>query len=136
MTEISLPALKSVGGAVSITAENRVLRHISLPVLTTMDGSLWISYSDALTEVSLPALTTIGHSLYITDDDALTEFSLPLLTTLGGYIKISYNDELTDFSIPALTSMEDSIENDSDYFFLNRYLTNCDLGSYTDQYCP
>ena len=135
MTEISLPALKSVGGSVWITA-NRVLRHISLPVLTTMDGSLAISYSDALTEVSLPALTTIGRSLYITDDDALTEFSLPLLTTLGGYIKISYNDELTDFSIPALTSIEDSIENDSDYFFLNRYLTNCDLGSYTDQYCP
>ena len=134
VTEISLPALKSIGGSVDFT-ENYTLTDIALPVLTTIDSMVYIEYNEALAEISLPSLTTIMYGLYITDDDALTEFSLPLLTTVGGKIRISYNDELTDISIPTLTSV-DNDENDSDYIFLNRYLTNCDLGSYTDQYCP
>ena len=132
VTEISLPALKSVGSSVVIT-KNNALTDISLPVLTTIDSGLEIEYNEALAEISLPSLTTIMYGLYITDDDALTELSLPLLTTVNR-IRISYNDELTDVSMPILTS----VENDGDdriSIFLNRYLTNCDLGSYTDQYC-
>ena len=133
VTEISLPALKSIGGYVEII-KNHALTDIVLPVLTTTDAFVEIGFNEALEEISLPALTTIGRSLYIKDNDAMTEISLPVLTS-ADYIGISYNDELTDVSIPNLMYLEDDGNNNINFSF-NRYLTNCDLGSYTDQYCP
>ena len=130
VTEISLPALKSIGGYVEII-KNHALTDIVLPVLTTTDAFVEIGYNEVLEEISLPSLTTIGRSLYIIDNDAMTDISLPVLTS-ADYISIGYNDELTDVSIPNLMYLED----DSIGLYLNRYLTNCDLGSYTDQYCP
>ena len=114
---------------------NGRLTKILLPALTSVDTTIEIDHNEVLTEISLPVLNTVGDRLYITDDDALTEISLPLLTTVGGKIRISYNDELTDISIPTLTSI-DNDENDSAYISFNNSLQICDLGSYTDQYCP
>ena len=104
---------------------------ILLPALISVDATVEIEYNESLEEISLPSLTTIGRSLYIIDNDAMTDISLPVLTS-ADYISIGYNDELTDVSIPNLMYLED----DSIGLYLNRYLTNCDLGNYTEQECP
>ena len=134
VTVINLPLLEQITGEVFLSRTSR-LTKILLPALTSVDTTIEIDHNEVLTELSLPVLNTVGDRLYITDDDALTEISLPLLTIVGGKIRISYNDELTDVSIPTLTSV-DNDENDSAYISFNNSLQICDLGSYTDQYCP
>ncbi len=138
VTVINLPLLEEITGRVFLQDNSR-LTKILLPALTYMYAGLEIDHHESLTELSLPVLNTIGSTLYINEVNALREISLPVLTSVD-YIAITYNGALTDVSMPNLTSVEDfgpdSIYPDSIHISSNSKLQNCDLGSYTDQYCP
>ena len=111
----ALANCKEVTGNLGIV-DNDALTSISLPLLASVGGALYIENNDndALTELNFPLLASVGGYLGILRNDALTELSLPLLASVGGapalggpggHLAIVDNDALTSISLPALASV-------------------------------
>ena len=85
-------------------------KPIDLPQLKTIGGGLAMAVNDNLTSISMPRLQSIGGGFSITDNRnrKLTTIDMPQLQTVEGWLDISETPILTD----------------------------CDLGSYTVEYCP
>ena len=66
----------------------------------------------------------------ITDNDNLRSISLPQLQLISGDFFIGFNDSLTTIDLPQLKTVGGDVD------VYNNNLTGCDLGSYTEQYCP
>ena len=83
-----------------------------------------------LTSIDLSQLQTIGDHIEIHDNGSLTSIDLPQLETIGGLIAIFVNFNLTSIDLPQLQTIGENVDiNDND-------IADCDLGSYSNQYCP
>ena len=87
---LSLPLLQSVGGNVYIY-DNPHLTTIDLPQLLSVGGYVNIASNATLTTVTLPKLQTVG--------------GLPKLQSVGGYVNIASNATLTTVTLPQLQSV-------------------------------
>ena len=131
LTTLSMPALTTVNDGYIGINNNDALEEINLSGLTTLLGSLSIYNNIRLTTITMPVLISIeSYSLRIEKNNSLTTLSLPVLTTVNADISITENDALTGISLPVLTTVGGI------YIIDNDVLTACDLGSYTDSYCP
>ena len=106
--KLELASLKSIGGYLSVEAEN-----VRLPSLTMVGGNLFVDRggfaAPSLSKVdgdvninaegiSLPALTTVGERLYVYPENV----HLPGLTSVGDNMRI----ESQTFEAPSLTSVD------------------------------
>ncbi len=83
-----------------------------------------------LTNIDLSQLQTIGDHIKIRHNASLTSIDLPRLQTIGNSIEIRYNASLTSITMSQLQTIGGNVDiNDND-------ITDCDLGSYSNQYCP
>ena len=75
-------------------------------------------------------LQTIDRYIEIHDNGSLTSITMSQLQTIGGNVEIRYNASLTSIDLPQLQTIGGNVDiNDND-------ITDCDLGSYSNQYCP
>ena len=113
LTSVSLPVLTSVGGYLWLYG-NSALTSASFPVLASVGGYLSLNSNYVLTSVSFPALTSVGASgLSLYYNSALTSVSFPVLASVGGYLRLYDNDALTSVSLPVLTSVGGYLQLDS-----------------------
>ncbi len=118
LTEISLPAISSVGSESCpdgvhgfFVQNNSSLATISLDSLSSVQGSVEIFGNPALTGLSLPALATVGNTnpddgagyLQILNNESLATISLESLSSVEGSVGIG-NTALSEISLPALTT--------------------------------
>ena len=160
LTSISMPALSSIGhyfeiynndGLTSISMpvltdvlyniildSNDGLTSISFPVLKDVFGRFSLNNNNSLTEIYLPVLES-SPDVLITDNLELTSISMPVLISIGkdnresirGHLLMKNNAALTSILMPSLNFIEgDIIIEDNDA------VTDCDLGSYSEDYCP
>ena len=85
MTSISLPVLASVAGGVFIN-NNAALTSISLPALASVGGDVFIEFNAALTSISLPVLASAG-SVVIQSNSALTTCTGLLIVNEGDCVQ-------------------------------------------------
>ena len=103
LTTVSLAALVEAGpgsGWAIEVRDNPALASLSLPTLTTANGSLVVRKNAKLFALSLPALTTVKGSMAVRD---LADMSAPMLTEVGGSLTIDGGPEVLD--IPLLTEV-------------------------------
>ncbi|RME20226.1 MAG: hypothetical protein D6806_16820 [Deltaproteobacteria bacterium] len=120
LTEISLPAISSVGSESCpdgvhgfFVQNNSSLATISLDSLSSVQGSVEIFGNPALTGLSLPALATVGNTnpddgagyLQILNNESLATISLESLSSVEGSVKIYSNPALTGILLPALNTI-------------------------------
>lgn len=114
LLRLHLPALVSVGGLLTIAA-NELLSDINLERLSTIQrGSLQIVGNNALPLVRLPALTSVGGNesgtIHIHSNALLTSVVLIKLTRIGNNLMI-YNDSLLySIRLPALLEVGGQLE--------------------------
>lgn len=110
-----------------LVQNNRALRALRFPALTTVDGDLWLAENPALASLSLPALETVGGDLAVTIMPALTALDLGALRAtsqftwlydLGvteldlsalvaaGHLSVGANPALASLALPALASAD------------------------------
>ena len=129
LTSIDLPQLQSIGGGF-IIGSNGILASVDLPQLQSIDGNVILGGNDSLASIDLPQLQSIGGWVKVSGNDTITAIDLPQLQSVGDDILIEgSNDNLATISFPQLQVV------DGDVYILGD-LTDCDLGSYTEQYCP
>lgn len=92
MTGLRLPAIKTIGGGVTLTATN--VATINWPELTSIGGQLSCINMADLTSFETPKLTSIGDSVQFTFDGQLTRIDMRALRTVGSFFNILFLDEL------------------------------------------
>ena len=100
-------------------------------------GSLIVSGSQTGI-LTVPQLRSVGGRVEITHNTRLTRIDLPQLQSVGGFFKLSDNHSLTSLNMPRLQSVGGAGGWWGGGFsiFDNDNLTDCDLGSYTEENCP
>lgn len=123
---LSLPALKTIGGNVSITYL-RKLTELNIPALTSA-GMITVNYLDSATAFAAPKLETVGGALSLSSCaaiasidfsalktvngnispnlTALAEVNFPALETVAGTLSFSTSATLTTLRFPALKSAD------------------------------
>jgi hypothetical protein len=125
LSMLSLPALRSVGGHLTlqrlnvsqlqlgslvtvggqcIVSSNAALATVSMPNLVSVGSDLIISLCAVLAEVSATSLQSVGASLQMYDTN-VTAIELPELRTVGGSVSVYHNAFLTSMVMDALTSV-------------------------------
>ena len=126
LTSMSMPAL-TFGGDMHIE-NNAVLTSVTVPALTR--GDVTIENNAVLTNISMPMLLSGGH-LTISKNDALRTVNMPVLTQVL-ILGVAKNLVLTTLAMPNL----DIVFEEYLFFLDNPLLTSCDIGSYSEAYCP
>jgi len=99
LEDLSLPALRSVTGALDIAA-NGNLHGIRMPVLARA-ARVAIEGNVALTTILLPALATVDGGVAIAGNSDLELVDLTALAAIGGELAIADNPQLTLLELPA-----------------------------------
>jgi hypothetical protein len=105
--QINYPGCAEIEGNVGISGSN-IINLNGLNIITSIGGSLWISYNNSLPNLTgLDNLTSIGGFLSIYYNDSLTNLTgLDNLTSIGGGVSIYRNNSLTSLiGLNGLTSI-------------------------------
>lgn len=97
--EIELAELKKV--LYIDVLDNYSLTALSVPVLESITGDLWIDFNTALTTLSFPELEKLG-SLLIISNTELPSFDFSKLSQVADYFEISGNENLPTTDAEAL----------------------------------
>jgi len=117
LTNVSFPALASVGGGLSVIDTTRLTTLSGLAGLITIGGNLMIQGNAALTDTSgLSGLAAVPTDVLVSENPALTTLSLPSLGTVGAgqpsstavgpssrQLYVSTNAALTTVNLPMLS---------------------------------
>lgn len=100
-----MPKLTTITDTLSLKASS--LTNLSLPLLTTINGSFLLNLNPNLHTLSLAALQTLNTSDIVTinSNPLLTNISLPTLETLGS-LTVSNNSVLSTFHLPKLRTID------------------------------
>ena len=113
-----LPALAVVAQSVVVTSFSTTLANITMPMLTSVGGTLSISAIDnaLLTQsngtlpisiITLPQLSVVNGTFAVAQT-LLTSLTVPLLKSIGG-LTLNDNQVLTLAAFPSLASISDNV---------------------------
>jgi hypothetical protein len=109
VTRVSFSALESVGGTLSV-AQNSLLGKVEGSALRQV-ATIEVTANAVLTSLDLPLLGTIkggvssaSNALHVQDNPKLEAIRAPRLTSVGGVINVQANNVLATFDVTALTS--------------------------------
>jgi hypothetical protein len=113
MTGLRMPLLRSIGGALRITASNT--RSISWPEITSIGDEIAAILMPQLTTFSMPKLQTIGGPVQIQMSDTMKVVDLRALTTAGDFFVVANMKNLTTARFDAIDSVQGNVALDGLY---------------------
>ena len=84
---------------------NDALKHVQLPRLQHVRGSIDFLSNPTLTYIKIAQLRTVGRYLSVSGNTQLDQLDLPSLTYVGGGLFVHGNAHLTALSVPRLATV-------------------------------
>jgi hypothetical protein len=100
LTSINLSSLTQCG---YLNIYGSSVTSLNLNALANCTASILLQF-EAMNAISLPSLTTVSNSIYITNGLALNTINLPSLSTLGSELQLQNNNILNTLTLPAFTN--------------------------------
>jgi hypothetical protein len=107
-TAMSFPILTFVDGYVFVGFQESLL-SFSAPLLTETTGSFQVGSNANQTSITIPLITTVGGD-FVTSGTLYTSLSVPLLTSVGGTLISIGGRALVDVDISGLTTFVGDFE--------------------------